>query len=116
MFRRSPLLQFISRFQAGGIAAFAFVFAVAALRAAEPAPAEVAQGKAIFLKHCQVCHPNGNQGTGPSLKLKAMSSFQMKTQIRMGKNKMPAFPKQQIPKDDLARLVAYLQSLQPKKK
>jgi mono/diheme cytochrome c family protein len=80
------------------------------------ASADITQGRAIFLKHCQQCHPNGNQGTGPSLKLKTLSSFQLKTQIRMGKNQMPAFPKQQIPKDDLAKLVAYLQTLQPPKR
>jgi mono/diheme cytochrome c family protein len=81
------------------------------LSIAAVAPSELEQGRRVFIRHCQQCHPGGGAGIGPSLKLKPAGSFRLKTQVRMGKGKMPAFSPSQINRDDLQRLVAYLQTL-----
>jgi mono/diheme cytochrome c family protein len=93
---------------------FAFVDGIAATRpnaSGAPAQNELDGGRRVFTTHCQPCHPGGNAGVGPSLKLKPVGSFRLKTQVRMGKGKMPAFTPSQIDRDDLQRLVAYLQTL-----
>ena len=79
-----------------------------------PAPAgDTAAGKAAFDRNCNVCHPAGQQGVGPSLVGvgSKMTDDQIRTQVRQGKGAMPAFAAAQISDADLSNLIAYLKTL-----
>lgn len=75
-------------------------------------PAAGADGKAIFDKNCNGCHPNGQQGAGPSLVASRKSVDEIKTQVRQGKGAMPAFPATTISDADLNTLANYVKGLQ----
>ncbi len=79
---------------------------------AHPANRE-ARGQAVFARYCNSCHPAGQRGAGPPLPMFVASSTDqdLRTLIRQGKNRMPAFGPSVIPDDQLSDLIAYLRTL-----
>jgi mono/diheme cytochrome c family protein len=75
-----------------------------------PATAEVLRGQRVFMRACHACHPGGETGLGPSLNDKPLPGFLITLQVRRGLGAMPAFPREELPDDDLAALLAYLQA------
>ncbi len=81
---------------------------------AAPSPTaagNIAAGQAVFQQNCNACHPNGNAGVGPQLRGQNLSAQRIMTQVRNGGGGMPAFTTSQISDQQLANLVAYVQSL-----
>ena len=72
---------------------------------------EIKQGQKVFMKHCQQCHPGGEAGLGPALNDKPLPSFLMRLQVRQGFGAMPAFSEQDISREDLDDVLAYLKEL-----
>ena len=77
-----------------------------------PAGGAAASGQAVFQQNCNGCHPNGEQGVGPSLKTSKLSVDQIKTQVRNGKGQMPPFPASTISDQQLDALTQYVKGLQ----
>lgn len=65
-------------------------------------------GMRLFMKFCNKCHPGGEKGKGPSLNDKNLPNFLIHTQVRVGFGKMPDFDKDQISKDELDKIVAFV--------
>ncbi|MGI5836713.1 MAG: c-type cytochrome [Chloroflexota bacterium] len=113
MFRKDILLV--------AVVLVAVVTSISACSSQEPAPAsqagaavttgDASLGAAVFQQNCDGCHPGGAQGRGPMLKGKNLSSDHIKGVVRNGASSMPAFPENRISDEQLANLVAYLQSL-----
>mgnify|MGYP005847533557 CR=1 FL=1 len=79
--------------------------------AAQASAQDVAAGKTLFEQNCNGCHPGGGQGAGPALKGRALASDLITERVRKGKGAMPAFAESKISNQQLAALVAYVQSL-----
>lgn len=73
--------------------------------------AQVEQGKIAFMRNCHMCHPQGDGGLGPSLNDKPLPGFGIRTQVRRGFGAMPAFPKEDLPPEDVEAIVAYMKAL-----
>lgn len=71
----------------------------------------IAAGQAVFQQNCNGCHPSGNKGAGPQLKGGNIPPERVQQMVRTGGAVMPAFPATQISDQQLADLVAYVQSL-----
>ncbi len=105
------------------VLALAFVFSVsvgtAALSScgggpAGPTPASAqARGQVVFARYCNSCHPGGGRGAGPALPMlvASRSDDELRSLVRGGKNRMPAFGPEVIPDDQLSDLIAYLRTL-----
>jgi mono/diheme cytochrome c family protein len=80
------------------------------LTAISPTPEDPAlrAGHIAFMQHCHECHPNGATAVGPALNDKPLPPPLIKTQIRVGMGKMPAFSKEKLPDDRMDALVDYL--------
>ncbi|MBI4301320.1 MAG: cytochrome c [Chloroflexi bacterium] len=78
-----------------------------------PSGGDAAAGKIIFTTNCNVCHPNGQQGVGPSLigVTSKLTTQQITAQIRNGGGGMPAYSTSQISDAQLVDLLAYLATL-----
>lgn len=75
--------------------------------------AELTEGKKHFDRYCNSCHPGGEAGLGPALNNKSIvPSFIIKFQVRNGLGKMPSFSREQIPPDELDKIVKYIKVLQ----
>lgn len=75
--------------------------------------AELAEGKENFDRYCNSCHPGGEAGLGPALNNKSVvPSFIIKFQVRNGLGKMPSFSREQLPPDELDKIVKYIKALQ----
>lgn len=68
-------------------------------------------GKVIFARYCNSCHPGGGRGSGPSLITSNISRDAVKTRIRTGRGRMPAFNPDIISDADLESLADYVVSL-----
>jgi mono/diheme cytochrome c family protein len=70
-------------------------------------------GEVIFQRYCNVCHPGGGFGAGPSLivALPGLSDDQVRDYIRHGKTRMPGFTEQEISDQELNDLLAYVRGL-----
>jgi mono/diheme cytochrome c family protein len=81
---------------------------VAAAPAGDPA-----QGQALYAaKTCSACHGAGAEGVvGPKLAGTALTFEQILMQVRAGKAPMPAFPPDQVSDQEVAHILAWLQSL-----
>lgn len=75
----------------------------------------VAQGEAVYMSHCQKCHPGGTAGLGPAINNKPLPGFLIRYQVRHGLGMMPAFKEEVIPDQQLDQLVAYLKALRTAK-
>ena len=76
-----------------------------------PTPTPLPRGAAIYLRYCQVCHPNGQKGVGPALIASPRSDDEITTLVRHGKANMPAFDTTLISDADLRDLIDYIRSL-----
>jgi mono/diheme cytochrome c family protein len=72
---------------------------------------EEERGRAVYMVHCQGCHPGGEAGLGPTLTKSPAAVWMQRQQIRLGAGQMPAFGRDEIPKDDLDALCAFLKTL-----
>lgn len=75
------------------------------------AEAEAVQGRMVFMKRCESCHPGGEAGLGPALTNSPAPVWLAMSQVRIGAGAMPAFGKDQISPDDLSALAAWLRAL-----
>jgi hypothetical protein len=66
------------------------------------------RGMKLFMRHCNKCHPGGEEGRGPKLNNKTLPPILIKMQVRMGGGKMPKFTKDQISKENLEKIVDFL--------
>lgn len=69
------------------------------------------EGMRLFMTNCNRCHPGGEQGTGPSLIDKPVPDFLIHFQVRSGKGDMPAFTKEELPKEDVKKIVLFIDAL-----
>jgi len=78
----------------------------------EPA-SDLARGKAVYERYCNVCHPGGGTGSGPSLiaLVPRLTDEQIEYVVRHGKNRMPAYNTTDISDTDLDGIVVYIRSL-----
>lgn len=67
------------------------------------------RGQAIFMEHCQRCHPQGEAGLGPSIHW--APSFAKRFQVRHGVGTMPAFGEEHISNKELDKLMEYLKAV-----
>jgi mono/diheme cytochrome c family protein len=80
--------------------------------AGTPTPVvERAPGEATYMRYCNVCHPGGGLGAGPSLKELDLSYGDLEDIIRHGKGRMPGFGTSSITGEELEDLVDYVMSL-----
>lgn len=77
----------------------------------EGASPEVLRGAVAFDLHCTRCHPGGERGLAPAINNKPLPGFLIRFQVRRGLGAMPAFSEEEIPREDLDALVAYLKTL-----
>jgi mono/diheme cytochrome c family protein len=75
------------------------------------ASAELRQGEIAFDRHCSRCHPGGERGLAPAINNKPLPGFMIKAQVRHGAGTMPAFSKEELPREELDALVEYLKEL-----
>jgi mono/diheme cytochrome c family protein len=68
-------------------------------------------GGMVFARYCNVCHPGGGKGAGPSLLNLSMTASQMKDLVRHGKARMPGYGSNVITDDDLNALIEFVQQL-----
>ncbi|MCP3139762.1 c-type cytochrome [Pyxidicoccus xibeiensis] len=73
------------------------------------------EGRVLFMRHCNQCHPGGSGGLGPSINNKPLPSFAMRTQIRQGVGSMPAFTDEMLADAEVDAILAYLNELQEEK-
>ena len=73
--------------------------------AADP---QLAQGRQVFMQHCNQCHVGGAAGLGPALNDKPLPGVAIRTQVRQGLGTMPAFSEQRISDDQMDALVKYM--------
>lgn len=78
----------------------------------EPA-SDLARGKAVYARYCNVCHPGGGAGSGPSLTALAprLTDEQIEYAVRQGKKRMPGYKTTDISDADLDGIVVYIRSL-----
>jgi mono/diheme cytochrome c family protein len=77
---------------------------------ASPSP-EVARGEVAFDRHCSYCHPGGEHGLAPAINNKPLPGFLIRFQVRHGLGAMPAISEQELSREDLDAVVAYLKTL-----
>ncbi len=70
-------------------------------------------GEVVFQRYCNVCHPGGNMGAGPSLilALPRLSDEEVRDYVRHGKTRMPGFSTNEISDQELNDLLVYIRSL-----
>lgn len=69
-------------------------------------------GMKLFMKNCNVCHPAGEQGKGPSLvDMKYLPDWLIHFQVRTGRGDMPRFTKEQISNEDVKKIVLFVQTM-----
>lgn len=67
----------------------------------------LAAGKAVFMANCTFCHPDGDEGLGPSIKKSRKTADEIRTQARGGKDIMPAFGPERISDTQLENLIRF---------
>jgi cytochrome c5 len=65
-------------------------------------------GMKLFMRNCNKCHPGGEKGKGPSLNDKALPNFLIHWQVRIGVGDMPKFTDEQISKEQLKKITAFV--------
>jgi mono/diheme cytochrome c family protein len=73
------------------------------------------EGRVLFMRHCNMCHPGGSSGLGPGINNKPLPSLAMRTQIRQGVGAMPAFTDDMLTDAQVDAIVAYLNKMQQEK-
>lgn len=72
---------------------------------------EVEEGKVLFHKHCNSCHPDGTAGLGAPIVTTPIPGFAIRFQIRNGLGKMPAFSEKVISDGEVDKIIEYIQAL-----
>jgi mono/diheme cytochrome c family protein len=72
---------------------------------------QVAQGRIVFMRHCNQCHNEGEASLGPALNNVPAPPFLVRIQIRNGLGAMPAFPPEKISDAEMDALLAYVLAL-----
>jgi mono/diheme cytochrome c family protein len=72
---------------------------------------QVARGEVAFDRHCSYCHPGGEHGLAPAINNKPLPAFLIRFQVRHGLGAMPAISEQELPREELDAVVAYLKTL-----
>lgn len=70
---------------------------------------EVLEGQVLYMNYCNQCHPNGESGLGPSVYY--LPGFAKRFQVRHGLGVMPDFDKEVISKEQLDKIILYLDAL-----
>jgi mono/diheme cytochrome c family protein len=73
----------------------------------------VASGQVLYMQYCYKCHPGGEAGLGPEVVHKP--GFARRFQARHGLGVMPSFKKDEIGKQELKDIMAYLNDLHGRK-
>lgn len=79
-------------------------------RSFNAARAEIANGEALFMTHCQKCHPGGEGGLGMAINSNPAPGFVKRFQIRHGLGVMPAFSKSELSRSDLKDISRYMRA------
>ena len=74
------------------------------------------EGRVLFMRNCNMCHPGGSSGLGPGINNKPLPSLAMRTQIRQGVGSMPAFTDEMLSDAQVDAIIAYLNEMQEEKK
>jgi mono/diheme cytochrome c family protein len=79
----------------------------------------VLDGRDVFMKNCQECHPGGEAGVGPAINNKPLPGRAIRIQVRTGAARavgggMPAFSKDKISEEQLDHLLDYIETLKKK--
>ncbi len=77
--------------------------------------AQQQEGRVLFMRSCNMCHPGGSSGLGPGINDKPLPSVAMRTQIRQGVGAMPAFTEEMLSDAQVDAIIAYLNELQEEK-
>ena len=75
-----------------------------------PATESIAHGEKVFMTYCNKCHPSGEAGLGPAINSNPAPQFIKRFQVRHGLGVMPSFKKDEISKEDLRGISAYLRA------
>ena len=70
------------------------------------------EGMKLFMRNCNKCHPGGEKGSGPSLNDKETPNFLIHWKVRLGGGDMPKFTDEQISKEQLKEITAFVKLLQ----
>lgn len=70
------------------------------------------EGMKLFMRNCNKCHPGGEKGKGPSLNDKSLPNFLIHWQVRLGGGAMPKFTDEQISKEQLKQITAFVKMMQ----
>ena len=68
-------------------------------------------GEVLYMTYCHKCHPMGEGGLGPALNSLNVPQFVKRFQVRHGLGVMPYFKRDQISKQDLHDISAYMSAL-----
>lgn len=77
---------------------------------------EESRGRVVWAQLCHQCHPTGEAGLGPSVVGNPAPVWLQRQQVRLGVGAMPAFDREEIARDDLSALTAYLRALKRHKR
>jgi mono/diheme cytochrome c family protein len=69
------------------------------------------RGRVVYAELCQQCHPGGEAGLGPSVVGNPVPVWLQRQQVRLGAGAMPAFGREEIARDDLKAIAAYIRAL-----
>ena len=67
-------------------------------------------GEAVFMQYCNKSHPSGDAGLGPSINANPAPQFIKRFQVRHGLGVMPSFKRDEISKDELHQISAYMKA------
>jgi mono/diheme cytochrome c family protein len=70
----------------------------------------VVNGEKVYMVHCDKCHPAGEAGLGPAINSNPAPQFVKRFQMRHGLGVMPSFTTNEISRDDLRDISAYLRA------
>lgn len=73
-----------------------------------PATKRIANGEAMYMAHCQKCHPAGEGGLGPAINPNPAPGFIKRFQMRHGIGVMPSFKPVEISRSDLRDISKYM--------
>ncbi|HYC37306.1 MAG TPA: cytochrome c [Usitatibacter sp.] len=76
-----------------------------------PMDAALERGEALFDRHCNKCHVNGEAALGPAINDKPFPKFLMHLQVRVGMGAMPSFKDDEISDEEVRLILDYLKAL-----
>jgi len=72
---------------------------------------DVHLGQIVFYQNCNVCHPGGSSGYGPSLNALAAPAWYVHFRVRNGLGAMPSFDQNKLSEARLNAVTIYLKAL-----